>query len=94
MAREKKCFLKKCFLFATSQIHFISNEKFYYRIDGVAMGSLLAFVIGNICLGFYKSKWLNGYNLTKPKFYLRYVNNILGDFGKDLDLLDFYKLFK
>ena len=58
------------------------------------MGSLLAFVIANICLGFYKSKWLNEYNLNKPKFYLRYLNNILGDFGKDLDLLNFYKLFK
>ena len=58
------------------------------------MGSLLAFVIANICLGFYKSKWLNGYNLNKPKFYLRYVNNILEVFDKDLDLLNFYKLFK
>ena len=58
------------------------------------MGSLLAFVIGNICLGFYKSKWLNGYNHNKPKFYLRYVNDILGVLGKDRDLLNFYKLFK
>ena len=58
------------------------------------MGSLLAFVIANIRLGFYKSKWSNAYNLNKPKFYLRYVNTILGVFGKDLDLLNFYKLFK
>ena len=58
------------------------------------MGSLLAFVIANICLGFYKSKWLNGYNLNKPIFYLRDVNDILGVLGKDLDLLNFHKLFK
>ena len=34
--------LKKLFLFATSQTHFIFNSKFYNQIDGVAMGSLLA----------------------------------------------------
>ena len=32
--------LKKLFLFATSQIHFIFNSKFYNQIDGVTMGSL------------------------------------------------------
>ena len=31
--------LKKLFLFATSQTHFIFNSKFYNQIDGVAMGS-------------------------------------------------------
>ena len=30
--------LKKLFLFATSQTHFIFNSKFYNQIDGVAMG--------------------------------------------------------
>ena len=33
--------LKKLFLFATSQTHFIFNGKFYNQIDGVAMGSPL-----------------------------------------------------
>ena len=33
--------LKKLFLFATSQTHFIFNSKFYNQIDGVAIGSLL-----------------------------------------------------
>ena len=60
--------LKKLFLFATSHTHFIFNSKFYNQIDGVAMGSPLAPV------GFYDSKWLNEYNLNKPKFYLRYVD--------------------
>ena len=30
------------------------------------MGSVRA----NIFMGFYESKWLNEYNLNKPKFYL------------------------
>ena len=72
---EKK--LKKLFLFATSQTHFIFNSKFYNQIDGAVMGSPLAPVLANIFMGFYESKWLNEYNLNKPQFYLRYVDDIL-----------------
>ena len=81
--------LKKLFLFATSQIHFIFNGKFYNQIDGVAMGSPLAPVLANIFMGFYESKWLNEYNLNKPKFYLRYVDDILTAFDKEQDSLNF-----
>ena len=69
--------LKKLFLFATSKTHFIFNSKFYNQIDGVAMGSPLAPVLANIFMGFHKSKWFNEYNLNKPKFYLRYVDDTL-----------------
>ena len=48
--------LKKLFLFATSQTHFIFNSNFYNQIDGVAMGFPLALVLANIFMGFYKSK--------------------------------------
>ena len=61
--------LKKLFLFATSQSHFVFNVKFYNQVDGVAMGSPLAPVLANIFMGFYESKSLNEYNLHKPKFY-------------------------
>ena len=44
--------LKKLFLLATSQTHFIFNGKFYNQIDGVAMGSPLAPVLPNIFHGF------------------------------------------
>ena len=40
------------------------------------MGSPLAPVLANIFMGFHESKWLNEYNLIKPKFYLRYVDDI------------------
>ena len=81
--------LKKLFLFATSQTHFIFNSKFYNQFDGVAMGSPLAPVLANIFMGFYESKWLNEYNLNKPKFYLRYVDDILAAFDKEQDSLNF-----
>ena len=49
--------LKKLFLFATSQTHFIFNSKFYILIDRVAMGSALGPVLANIFMG---STNLNG----------------------------------
>ena len=49
--------------------------KFYKQIDGVAIGSPLASVLAKIFMDFHESKWLNEYNLTKPKFYLRYVDD-------------------
>ena len=60
---------KELFLFATSQIHFIFNSKFYNQIHGIAMSSPLALVVANIFMGFYKSRFLNEYNLNKPKIY-------------------------
>ena len=53
------------------------------------MGSPLAPVLANIVLGFYKSKWLNEYNLNKPKFYFRYVDDILAAFDNKQDSLNF-----
>ena len=56
------------------------------------MGFLLVPVLANIFMGFYESKWLNECNLNKPKFYLRYVDDILAAFGNEqnsLNLLNF-----
>ena len=53
------------------------------------MGSPLAPVHANIFMGFHKFKWLNEYNLSKPKFYLIYVYDILAAFGNKQDSLNF-----
>ena len=53
------------------------------------MGSPLAPVLANIFMGFHESSWLNEYNLNKPKFYLKYVGDILGAFENDQDSLIF-----
>ena len=55
------------------------------------MGSLLAPVLANIFMGFYKSKWFNEYNLNEPKFYFRYVDDILAAFDNEQDLSNFFK---
>ena len=79
--------LKNLSVFATSQTHFIFSVKFHNQIDGVAMA--LAPALANIFMSFYESKWLNEYNLNKPKFYLRYVDDILAAFDKEQDSLSF-----
>ena len=40
-------------------------------------------------MGFHESKWLNEYNLNKPKFYLRYIDDILAAFDNEQDSLNF-----
>ena len=47
------------------------------------MGSSLAPVLANIFMDFYESKWLNEDNLNKPKFYLRYVDDIPAAYDKE-----------
>ena len=54
-----------------NQTHFIFNSKFYNPIDGVAIDSPLSPALDNNFMGIYKLKWLNEYNLNKPKFYLK-----------------------
>ena len=62
--------------------HFIFNSN---QIDGVAIGSPLSPVLPNIFMGFYKYNSLNEYNLNKPNFYLRYVDDILPAFDNEQD---------
>ena len=53
------------------------------------MDSPLDPVLANNFMGFYKCKWLNEYNLNKPKFYLEYVDDILAASEKEQDSLIF-----
>ena len=47
------------------------------------MSPLLAPALANILIGFHESKWLNEYNLNKPKFYLRYVDDVVAAFDNE-----------
>ena len=58
------------------------------------MGSPLALVLTNICMSFCESKWLNEYNLNKPRFYLRHNHDIVAAFDTEQDSLNFLKFFK
>ena len=54
------------------------------------MGCPLALTLANIFMAFYESKWLNLYNRKKPKFYLRYIDEILAAFDKEQDSSNFF----
>ena len=49
------------------------------------MGSPLTPALANVVMDFHKSKWLSEYNFNKPKFYLRYVDDILAAFENEQD---------
>ena len=57
------------------------------------MGSSLSYVLADIFKNFYESKLINGYNLNKPKFYLRYFDDILAAFKKEQDSLNSLSFF-
>ena len=43
-------------------------------------------------MGFYEFRWLNEYNLNKPKCKLRYVDDFVAAFDKKQDSLNFLNL--
>ena len=55
------------------------------------MGSPLAPVLANIFMDFYK--WFNEHNLNKPKFYSRYVDDILAVFDNEKDSANLFFFF-
>ena len=53
------------------------------------MGSSLGLVLAIIFMSFHESKWLNEYNLNKPRLYFRYVDDILVAFDNEQDSFNF-----
>ncbi|XP_078364013.1 uncharacterized protein LOC144648271 [Oculina patagonica] len=53
--------LKRLFLFATAETHFIFKGTYYDQVDGVAMGSPLAPVLANLFMGHHEKIWLEQY---------------------------------
>ena len=47
------------------------------------MGSPLTTVLANVLMGFYEYKWLNKYNVKKPKFFLIYADDVLAAFDEE-----------
>ena len=54
------------------------------------MGTPLAPVLATIFMSFYAAKSLNEYNFNKPKFCLRYVDDILAAFANEQCSLNFF----
>ena len=77
--------LKKLFVFATSQTHFLFNNEVYDQTDGVAMGSPLGPALANLFMGYHENKWLNSEESSTVLFYKRYVDDIFCLFKCETD---------
>ena len=74
---------------------FALNYIYYKQIDGVAMGSPLGPTFAKLFLVYYERKWLKNCPLQfKPKFYRRYVDDILLMFDKKGHVKKFFKIYK
>ena len=60
-------------LLCTKNVHFTCNRQIYIQVDGVAMGSPLAPLLADIFM--IELKWSLIPNLSKVKFWRRYVDN-------------------
>ena len=77
--------LKKLFVFATSQTHFLFNNEVYDQTDGVAMGSPLGPALANLFMGYHENKWLNSEESSTVLFYKQYVDDIFCLFKCETD---------
>ena len=77
--------LKKLFVFATSQTHFLFNNEIYDQTDGVAMGSPLGRALANLFMGYHENKRLNSEENSTVLFYKRYVDDIFCLFKCETD---------
>ena len=75
--------MRKLFVFATKQTHFVYNGQYYDQIDGVAMGSPLGPKLANLFMGHFEKVWLNEYGGPKVLHYRRYVDDIFCMFQKE-----------
>ena len=77
--------LKKLFVFATSQTHFLFNNEIYDQTDRVAIGSPLGPALANLFMGYHENKWLNSEESSTVLFYKRYVDDIFCLFKRETD---------
>ena len=82
---------KQLLCFATSGI-FMYNNKFYRQTDGICMGSPLGPTFANFFLGHLEQSWLSNSNVSQPRLFLRYVDDIFCVFSKGVDFNNFLNM--
>ena len=87
--KMSKVQMKKLFMFATAQTHFLYNGEYYDQVDGVAMGSPLGPVLANIFMGHHEKVWLQEYPGEGLLFYRRYVDDIFCLFERQEQVKEF-----
>ena len=69
---------------------YLSDGSIFDQIDGVAMGSPLAPVLANLCMGFHEQNWIEQATNVKPIMHKRYVDDIFAVFESESDDDAFY----
>ena len=77
--------LTKLFKFATCEIHFLFNGKFYDQIDRVAVGSPVAPVSVNLFMGHNEKLWIENFQGTPPSYYRSCVDDIFSVFNNSFE---------
>ena len=78
--------LQKLFKIATSETQFIFNHEINDQIDGASTGFPLSPILANLFMGYHKKDWREKAQVAKPKFYIRYVDDIFAMFQSELDV--------
>ena len=71
---NKNIFVK--LLFEATQELFLYKDELYEKINGVTIGSLLGLTLANFFMADLETKLTNKLQTSKPKLYLRYVDDI------------------
>ena len=69
---------------------FMYQDKFYTQTDGVAMGNPLGPTLANFFLAHLETTKLNNFPGSKPKMYLRYVDDIFAVFEEESHIKPFF----
>ena len=88
MPFPKKSF-EKLMKIATGGL-FMHQDRFYTQTDGVAMGNPLGPTLANFFLAHLETTVLNKFPGSKPKLYLRYVDDIFAVFEEESHIIPFF----
>ena len=78
-------------MFKTTQGLFLYKDELYQQINGVTMGSPLGPTLANFFMANLETKLINKLQTSKPKLYLRYVNDIFAIFDNQEACSSFFR---
>ena len=70
---------------------FLYKDELYQQISGVTMGSPLGPTLANFFMANLETKLINKFQTSKPKLYLRYVDDIFAIFDNQEACSSFFR---